>query len=111
MHTHTINTISDDVYSYATMITNTLRFSVSYQGLVFWNNLPTSLRYSLATLKKEKNPDRPLKKPQKPQVKFLYNRLQIGDVTREVEFLSNDYTDPITNPKTLMTLALTLADL
>jgi len=31
-------------------------------------------------------------------------------VTREVEFLSNDYTNPNTNPKTLMTLALTLAD-
>ena len=31
---------------------------------------------------------------------------QIGDVTREVEFLSNYYT----NPKTLTTLALTLAD-
>jgi len=37
-------------------------------------------------------------------------RLQIGDVTREVEFLSNDYTNPNTNPKTLTTLVLTLAD-
>ena len=37
-------------------------------------------------------------------------RLQIGDVTREVEFLSNDYTNPNTNPKTLTTLALTLTD-
>src|SRR6218665_3006570 len=37
-------------------------------------------------------------------------RLQIGDVTREVEFLSNDYTNPNTNPKTLTMLALTLAD-
>jgi len=27
-----------------------------------------------------------------------------------VEFLSNDYTNPNTNPKTLTTLALTLAD-
>jgi len=35
---------------------------------------------------------------------------QIGDVTREVGFLSNDYTNPDTNPKTLMTLVLTLAD-
>ena len=39
-----------------------------------------------------------------------FGRLQIGDVTREVEFLSNDYTNPNTNPKTLTTLALTLAD-
>jgi len=31
-------------------------------------------------------------------------------VTLEVEFLSNDYTNPNTNPKTLTTLALTLAD-
>src|SRR6218665_2499317 len=37
-------------------------------------------------------------------------RLQIGEVTREVEFLSNNYTNPDTNPKTLTTLALTLAD-
>ena len=37
-------------------------------------------------------------------------RLQIGDVTREVEFLSNDYTKPNTNPKTLTMLALALAD-
>ena len=37
-------------------------------------------------------------------------RLQIGNVTREVEFLSNDYTNPNTNTKTLTTLALTLAD-
>src|SRR6218665_79154 len=37
-------------------------------------------------------------------------RLQIGDVTRAVEFLSNDYTNHNTNPKTLTTLALTLAD-
>ena len=34
-------------------------------------------------------------------------RLQIGDVTRELEFLSNDY---ITLILTLTTLALTLAD-
>ena len=31
-------------------------------------------------------------------------------MTRKVEFLSNDYTNPNTNPKTLTTLALTLAD-
>jgi len=31
-------------------------------------------------------------------------------VTRELEFLSNDYTNPNTNRKTLTTLALTLAD-
>src|SRR6218665_3146868 len=37
-------------------------------------------------------------------------RLQIGDVTREVEFLSNDYTNPNTNPKTFTTPVLTLAD-
>jgi len=37
-------------------------------------------------------------------------RLQIGDVTREVEVLSNDYTNPNTNPKTFTTLAHTLAD-
>jgi len=37
-------------------------------------------------------------------------RLQIGDVTREVECMSNDYINPNTNPKTLMTLALTLTD-
>src|SRR6218665_346026 len=37
-------------------------------------------------------------------------RLQIGDVTREVEFLSNDCTNPNTNHKTLTMLALTLAD-
>ena len=37
-------------------------------------------------------------------------RLQIGDVTREVEFLSNEYTNPNANPKTLTTLALALAD-
>src|SRR6218665_1188261 len=37
-------------------------------------------------------------------------RLQIGDVTREVEFLSNDDTNPNTNPKILTTRALTLAD-
>jgi len=34
----------------------------------------------------------------------------IGDVTRQGEFLSNNYTNPNTNPKTLTTLALTLAD-
>src|SRR6218665_3550223 len=34
----------------------------------------------------------------------------VGYVTRGVEFLSNDYTNPNTNPKTLTTLALTLAD-
>src|SRR6218665_1900756 len=37
-------------------------------------------------------------------------RLQIGDVTQEVKFLSNDYTNPNTNPKTLMTLILALTD-
>src|SRR6218665_2820771 len=37
-------------------------------------------------------------------------RLQIGEVTQEVEFLSIDYTNPNTNPKMLTTLALTLAD-
>jgi len=36
--------------------------------------------------------------------------LQKGDVTREVKFVSNDYSNPNTNPKTLTTLALTLAD-
>ena len=35
---------------------------------------------------------------------------QIGDVTREVECMSNDYTNPNTNPKTLTTLALTLTE-
>src|SRR6218665_3375037 len=37
-------------------------------------------------------------------------RLQIGHVTRELEFLSNDYTNPNTNPKTFTMLALTLAE-
>src|SRR6218665_333251 len=37
-------------------------------------------------------------------------RLQIGDVTREVEFMFNDYTNPNTNPKIITTLALTIAD-
>src|SRR6218665_385586 len=37
-------------------------------------------------------------------------RLQIGDVTREVEFLCNDYTNRNTNPNFLTTLALTLTD-
>jgi len=37
-------------------------------------------------------------------------RLQTADVTREVKFLSNDYTNANSNPKTLTTLALTLAD-
>src|SRR6218665_351191 len=37
-------------------------------------------------------------------------RIQIGDVTREVECMSNDYTNPNTNPKTLTTLALTLTE-
>jgi len=37
-------------------------------------------------------------------------RLQIGDVTLEVEVLSNDYTNPNTNHKTIATLALTLTD-
>ena len=37
-------------------------------------------------------------------------RLQIGGVIREVECMSNDYTNPNTNPKTLTTLALTLTD-
>ena len=36
--------------------------------------------------------------------------LQIRDVTREMEFLSNDYTSPNTNLKILTTLALTIAD-
>jgi len=31
-------------------------------------------------------------------------------VTRELKFLSNDYTNPNTNPRTLMTLTLTLTD-
>ena len=34
----------------------------------------------------------------------------VGDVTRGVEFLSNDYTNPNTNPNTLTTLVLTLVD-
>ena len=37
-------------------------------------------------------------------------KLQICDVTWEVEFLSNDYSNPNTNSKTLTSLALTLAD-
>src|SRR6218665_444113 len=37
-------------------------------------------------------------------------RLQIGDVTRDVEFLSIDYTNLDTNPKIPTTLALALAD-
>ena len=37
-------------------------------------------------------------------------RLPIGDVTREVKFLSNDYTNNNTNPKTLTTLILTITD-
>ena len=37
-------------------------------------------------------------------------RLQIGDVTQEAKFLSNDYANPNTNPKTLTTLTLTLTD-
>ena len=37
-------------------------------------------------------------------------RFQIGDVTQEVKFLSTDYNNPNTNPKTLTTLALTLTD-
>jgi len=32
--------------------------------------------------------------------------LQIGDVTREVKFMSNDYTNPNTNPETLTTQTL-----
>jgi len=36
--------------------------------------------------------------------------LQNGDVTREVKFVSNDYSNPNTNPKILTTLALTLTD-
>ena len=40
-----------------------------------------------------------------------FGRLPIGDVTREVKkFLSNDYTNPNTNHKTLVTLILTLTD-
>src|SRR6218665_2018472 len=37
-------------------------------------------------------------------------RLQIGDVTRQVEFLSNNYTNPNFKSRTFTTLALTLAD-
>jgi len=37
-------------------------------------------------------------------------RLQIGDVTREMKFISNNYTNPNTYPETLTTLTLTLAD-
>jgi len=37
-------------------------------------------------------------------------KLPIGDVTREVKFLSNVYTNNNTDPKTLMTLILTLTD-
>src|SRR6218665_1198599 len=37
-------------------------------------------------------------------------RIQTGDVTREVEFLSNDYTNPNINPKILTTLALARVD-
>jgi len=37
-------------------------------------------------------------------------RLQIADATREVKFLSNDYTNPTTNPKTRTTLTLILTD-
>src|SRR6218665_1279655 len=37
-------------------------------------------------------------------------RLQIGDVTREVKFLSIDYTNPNTNPTTLTMLTLTVTD-
>jgi len=36
--------------------------------------------------------------------------LQNGDVTREMKFVFNDYSNPNTNPKTLTTLALTLTD-
>jgi len=35
---------------------------------------------------------------------------EIGDVTWKVKFLSNDYTNPNTNQKTLTTLILTLTD-
>jgi len=34
----------------------------------------------------------------------------MGDVTRDVNFLSSNYTNPNTNPKTLTTLTLTLTD-
>src|SRR6218665_3896650 len=37
-------------------------------------------------------------------------RLPIGDVTREVKFLSSKYTNPDTNPRTLTTLTPTLTD-
>ena len=37
-------------------------------------------------------------------------RLHIGDMTREVTFLFNDYTNPNTNPKILTTLTLILSD-
>jgi len=36
--------------------------------------------------------------------------IQIGDVTREVECMSNYYANPDTNPKTLTTLSLTLTE-
>jgi len=36
--------------------------------------------------------------------------LPIGDVTREVKFLSSNYTNPNTNPNTLTMLTLTLTD-
>jgi len=44
------------------------------------------------------------------QSAMCLRKATVGDVTREVEFLSNDYTSPNTNHKTLTTLALTLAD-
>src|SRR6218665_4055632 len=37
-------------------------------------------------------------------------RLPIGDVTREVKFMSSNYTNPNSSPKTLTTLTLTLID-
>src|SRR6218665_712102 len=39
-----------------------------------------------------------------------FGSLQIADVTRDVKCLSNDYTYPNTNPKTLTTLILILTD-
>ena len=36
--------------------------------------------------------------------------LQNGDMTREMKFVSNDYSNPNNNPKILTTLALTLTD-
>ena len=45
-----------------------------------------------------------------PERHVIAEFYRLGDVTREVECMSNDYTNPNTNPKTLTTLALTLTD-